>query len=219
MTLNKVSYVPNNESLLGVLDKFQDGRMHMVIVSRFSVERAKSVKKAVKQSLTQRIRQTVGISDNSGSSSESEDSENENETGSTGTGAHKPKHRKNTTSDGSVDRNATPRGNPTSEDGSGGDYGGSEASESDVAKRQFRLRRKKGGKRRRKTRLGKRVKQEDVEMGEVSQPKYKIGSVEFGLSSKEQITPADAVLAEESANEVRVVLSRSHFRLTLTWCV
>ena len=43
-------------------------------------------------------------------------------------------------------------------------------------------------------------------MGEISQPKDKIGSVGFGLSSKEQITPADAVLAEESANEVRLVL-------------
>ena len=50
----------------------------MVIVSRFSVELAKSVKKAIKQSLTQRIRQTVGISDDSGSSSESDDSENDN---------------------------------------------------------------------------------------------------------------------------------------------
>ena len=60
-----------------VLDKFQDGRSYMAIVSRFSVERAESVKKAVKQSLTQRIRQTVEISDDSGSISESEDSENE----------------------------------------------------------------------------------------------------------------------------------------------
>jgi metal transporter CNNM len=219
MTLNKVPFVPNNEPLLGVLDKFQDGRSHMAIVSRFSVERAKSVKKAVKQSLTQRIRQTVGISDDSGSSSESEDSENENETGSTGTGASKPKHRKNTTSDGSVDQDATLRGNPTSEDGPDGDHGDGEASESDVSKRRFRLRRKKDGKRRRKTRLGKRTKQEDVEMGEVSQPKDKIGSVGFGLSSKEQITPADAVLAEESANEVRLVLSGSYSRPTLTWCI
>jgi hypothetical protein len=73
----------------------------MAIVSRFSVEKSKSVEEPVKQSLTQHIRQTVGISDDSGSISESEDSENE--TGLTGTGANKHKHREDTTSDGSVD--------------------------------------------------------------------------------------------------------------------
>jgi hypothetical protein len=111
-----------------------------------------------------------------------------------------------------VDQDATLRGNPTSEDGPDGDHGGGGASESDVSKRRFRLRRKKDGKRRRKTRLGKRTKQEDVEMGEVSQHKDKIGGVGFGLSSKEQITPADAVLAE-SANEVGPGLIRSLFPL------
>ena len=40
MSLNKVPFVPNNESLLGILDKFQEGRSHMAIVSRFSVEKA-----------------------------------------------------------------------------------------------------------------------------------------------------------------------------------
>jgi len=37
--LNKVPFVPNNEPLLGILDKFQEGRSHMAIVSRFSVEK------------------------------------------------------------------------------------------------------------------------------------------------------------------------------------
>ena len=83
-----------------------------------------------------------------------------------------------------MDQDATLRGNPTSEDGTGGDHGDGEASESDVSKRRFRLRRKKDGKRRRKTGLGKRAKQEDVEMGEVSQPEDMIGSAGFGLSSK-----------------------------------
>ncbi len=46
--LNKVPFVPNNEPLLGILDKFQEGRSHIAIVSRYSVERAVSVKKAVK---------------------------------------------------------------------------------------------------------------------------------------------------------------------------
>ena len=37
--LNKVPFVPNNEPLLGILDKFQEGRSHMAIVSRFSAEK------------------------------------------------------------------------------------------------------------------------------------------------------------------------------------
>jgi metal transporter CNNM len=37
--LNKVPFVPNNEPLLRMLDKFQEGRSHMAIVSRFSVEK------------------------------------------------------------------------------------------------------------------------------------------------------------------------------------
>ncbi|KAG6809605.1 hypothetical protein H0H92_015584, partial [Tricholoma furcatifolium] len=55
--LNKVPFVPNNEPLLGILDKFQEGRSHMAIVSRFSVDKAMSVKKAAKRSLTQRLRE------------------------------------------------------------------------------------------------------------------------------------------------------------------
>ena len=73
--LNKVPFVPNNESLLGILDKFQDGRSHMAIVSRFSVEKAASVKKVAKRTLTQRLRQRVGISDSSDSSESSDDEE------------------------------------------------------------------------------------------------------------------------------------------------
>ncbi|KAI0075021.1 DUF21-domain-containing protein, partial [Panus rudis PR-1116 ss-1] len=72
--LNKVPFVPNNEPLLGILDKFQEGRSHMAIVSRFSVARAASVKKAVKRGLTQRLRDRVrGDADSSASSSDDED--------------------------------------------------------------------------------------------------------------------------------------------------
>jgi metal transporter CNNM len=63
--LNKVPFVPNNESLLGILDRFQEGRSHMAIVSRFSVEKAASVKKVAKRSLTQRLRERVGMGDSS----------------------------------------------------------------------------------------------------------------------------------------------------------
>ncbi|KAG6895234.1 hypothetical protein C0992_002456 [Termitomyces sp. T32_za158] len=95
--LNKVPFVPNNEPLLGILDKFQEGRSHMAIVSRFSMEKvsptlsqvkhldpvdkyplpdwqAMSVKKAAKRSLTQRLRMRVGMGD-----SDSSDEENEKE--------------------------------------------------------------------------------------------------------------------------------------------
>nr|GAT57744.1 predicted protein [Mycena chlorophos] len=69
--LNQVPFVPNNQSLLGILDKFQEGRSHIAIVSRFSVEKARSVKKAVKRGLTQRLREKVGM-DSSDSESEDE---------------------------------------------------------------------------------------------------------------------------------------------------
>ena len=199
MNLNKVPFVPNDEPLLGILDKFQEGRSHMAIVSRFSAAKAKSVKKAVKQGLTQRIRQTVGISDDSGSTSEGEDSEDE--AGSTGTRATKLRLRTNTFSDTSMDPDNTLRGAPVLEDDQDGDHSDGGTSEPEVTKRRFRLRRKKDGKRRRRMRREK-AKEGDIEMGEVSQDAEKGKSGGFGLSSKEQITPADAVLAEESANEV-----------------
>jgi len=198
--LNKVLFVPNNEPLLGILDKFQEGRSHMAIVGRFSVEKAKSVKKAVKQSLTQRIRQTVGISDDSGSSSSSSETEvSDDEAASTATRMSNRIPRINTIGDGAVDQDATLRGNPILESAHGGDHSEGGDQEIGVSKRRFRLRRKKGGKNRKARRDG--AKQGDAETGEGPQDTDKKGGG-FGLSSKEQIIPADAVLAEESANEV-----------------
>lgn len=76
LQLNRVMFVPNNESLLGILDKFQEGRSHMAIVSRFSVEKAQSVKKAVtgKRGLTRRFLERVGMGDSSEESGEEIDS-------------------------------------------------------------------------------------------------------------------------------------------------
>ncbi|KAJ6601131.1 hypothetical protein DFH09DRAFT_969690 [Mycena vulgaris] len=71
--LNKVPFIPNNEPLLGLLDKFQEGRSHMAIVSRFSIEKAASVKKAVKRGLTQRLRERVGMGDSDSSDEEEKD--------------------------------------------------------------------------------------------------------------------------------------------------
>ncbi|KAE9405402.1 DUF21-domain-containing protein [Gymnopus androsaceus JB14] len=80
LQLNKVPFIPQNESLLGILDKFQEGRSHMAIVSRLSIEKAKSVKKVVKQSFTKRLKERVGI-DTSGSDT----SDTETDTGLDGT--------------------------------------------------------------------------------------------------------------------------------------
>ncbi|SJK97756.1 uncharacterized protein ARMOST_01010 [Armillaria ostoyae] len=76
LQLNRVMFVPNNESLLGILDKFQEGRSHMAIVSRFSMEKAQSVKKAVtgKRGLTRRFLERVGMGDSSEESGEEIDS-------------------------------------------------------------------------------------------------------------------------------------------------
>ncbi|KAJ7575985.1 hypothetical protein C8J56DRAFT_974264 [Mycena floridula] len=76
--LNKVPFVPQNEPLLGILDRFQTGRSHMAIVSRFSREKAASVKKAVKRGLTQRLRQRVGMGDSESSDEDEKVAEKEN---------------------------------------------------------------------------------------------------------------------------------------------
>ncbi|EIW77793.1 DUF21-domain-containing protein [Coniophora puteana RWD-64-598 SS2] len=74
LPLNRIMFVPNNESLLGILDRFQEGRSHMAIVSRYSEEKAASVKKVVKRTLTQRLRERVGL-DSDSSSDEDEATE------------------------------------------------------------------------------------------------------------------------------------------------
>jgi metal transporter CNNM len=71
--LNSVATVAWNEPLLGVLDRFQEGRSHMAVVTRFSREKAASVKKVVKKGLTQRIKDRVGMGDSSDSSDSSDD--------------------------------------------------------------------------------------------------------------------------------------------------
>lgn len=75
--LNPIPCVPFNEPLLRILDKFQEGRSHMAIVSRFSVEKAKSVQQEVKKGLTQRLKDRVGMGDSSSSDSSSDESGDE----------------------------------------------------------------------------------------------------------------------------------------------
>ena len=64
MKLNKVPFV-STTNLSRILDKSQEGRLHMTIVGLFSAAKAESTEKAVKQSLTQCTYQTVGISEDS----------------------------------------------------------------------------------------------------------------------------------------------------------
>src|SRR5882762_10798823 len=66
--------------LLGILDKFQEGRSHMAIVSRISVEKAASVKKVVKRGLTQRLRDRVGMGESDSSDEEGDAKAKETDT-------------------------------------------------------------------------------------------------------------------------------------------
>ncbi|KAI0349379.1 DUF21-domain-containing protein [Trametes cingulata] len=176
--LNKVPFVPNNEPLLGILDKFQEGRSHMAIVSRFSVERAASVKKAVKRGLTQRLLDRVGMGD-SDSSSESEDE------GAEGShGKRRPKKSKRSSSDN----------DETLKDDC--------SAEADVDELPSHSEGTKRGRKR-----SKRKSVVDVEMGVVEETDAsgkkrglalpKVG----GWSRWEQSMPADAVLTKEGVEE------------------
>lgn len=80
LALNRVTTVPNNMSLLTILDRFQEGRSHMAIVSRFSEEKAASVKHVVKKGLTQRLMAHVGINDSGSDTDSDSDSDHESET-------------------------------------------------------------------------------------------------------------------------------------------
>ncbi|KAF9466711.1 hypothetical protein BDZ94DRAFT_1186817 [Collybia nuda] len=189
--LNKVPFVPNNEPLLGILDKFQEGRSHMAIVSRFSVEKAASVKKAVKRGLTQRLRERVGMGD-SDSSDEEKESSRRSDDG------------EETMEDGT----STLKGDALLElDPSGEKVNGSKSKSADSAKRggfRSRMKRKVDG---------------DIEMGTIDERKNdgkitdgkksrrtsfqlpKAAASMTSMSMLEQSMPADAVLAKEGAEE------------------
>jgi metal transporter CNNM len=92
LPLHKVNCVPNNMSLLAILDRFQDGRSHMVIVSRRSEAKAASIKHQVKKGLTERLKERVGMGDSSDSESDSDsDSETEGTTGTSAGSTHSKK--------------------------------------------------------------------------------------------------------------------------------
>jgi metal transporter CNNM len=199
LPLHRVPSVAQNEPLLGILDKFQEGRSHMAIVTRTSVEKASSLKKAVKKSITQRIKNRVGISDSSSDSSSDEGPQSSRRKGKK---AIRILERLNASEDsmtmtGTSDRDGTSRSEATSDKDEGG--------------RSFSFRKKR-------KRSKKRLRLVDVEMGTIKpepqpeiEPRPQGGQsyskkgniVQFAFTpGLEQSMPADAVLAKEGANEV-----------------
>jgi metal transporter CNNM len=228
--LNKVPFVPNNEPLLGILDKFQEGRSHMAIVSRFSVAKAESVKKAVKRGLTQRLRERVGMGDSSGEEGEEggkegkgKEDEGDGDTSTSGDG-------ETLKGDGSGVGVGSGNGNGVRDDDD--DDGVKNVKDKDKDKKvTFRGRGR--GRRRNKRRSGgrgdleagvvdddddeKHQQGEGVGGGEVpatattrpnaSRGASFVGNMNMmGMAALEQSMPADAVLAKEDAEEVGVLL-------------
>ena len=202
MPLTKVLAIPHNMSLQGILNTFQDGRSHMAIVSGLSinVEKAVSVKKAVKKNMAQRIMDSVGISE----SSDSSDSDEEGQT------THKTRLRrllpKRSNSGGSsasaVDTDITREG--TLREG--------------VSVKDFADNEGSGGKGslfgKKKSKSRKRARLADIEMGVVDENKKDDGAEVteakkaslvdkvFSPPSREQSTPSDAILRDEDLNKV-----------------
>ena len=182
MRLNKVPIVPQNEPLLGILDRFQEGRSHMAIVSRISKENAKSVKKEVKKGLTQRLLGAVR-GDSSSSDDFSDDSGDEDDEGMTAVGSEKNKDKS------TID----------SKDGVADDEGEAPEDEKEEKRRRYfrgRGRRSKHSKRR------SQKDDEDLEQGDADEEKKRDQEkVVVKHVALEQTMPADAVLSKESAEE------------------
>ncbi|TCD71106.1 hypothetical protein EIP91_000200 [Steccherinum ochraceum] len=178
--LNKVPFVPNNEPLLGILDRFQEGRSHMAIVSRYSVDRAVSVKKAVKRGLTQRLKDRVGMGDSDSSSESDSDSA---EARPSSRKSKKRRQRKSKEKDTDSDADTTVHGSEKEDEG-------------ETSRGQPR-RRGRGKK-----------KHTDVEMGSPVEEKERARGLRASLTLPrgsfgryEQSMPADAVLTKENADE------------------
>ncbi|KAH9916543.1 uncharacterized protein B0H18DRAFT_1038241 [Fomitopsis serialis] len=180
--LNKVPIVPHNEPLLGLLDKFQEGRSHIAIVSRFSVERAQSVKKAVKQGLTQRLRSAI------------RDTDSEDESSSDDEAAAPPKrwNLRRKKSDESKSSSTGSANATTLRESSHGDGSEEEAQGRETGGRRLGM----GAV---STSDGKDEKKED------SKSKSRLPGLSVppgrGFWGREQDMPADAVLSTENAEE------------------
>ncbi|KAI0633276.1 hypothetical protein C8Q77DRAFT_1114084 [Trametes polyzona] len=176
ITLNPLPCVPYNEPLLNILDKFQEGRSHMAIVSRFTVEKAKSVQHEVKKGLTQRLKDRVGMGDSSDSSSD----ESGDESGDTGTGT-------------GSDHDTTLRGD------------GSESKKKRKSWRR-RPHHKKRKSKESTAEEGQAKPADTVEMGNLRKETPRLGAVQSGIAKalsagREQSLPDDAVLGREQAKD------------------
>lgn len=94
----------------------------MAVVSRFSEERAESIKRQAKKGLTQRLKEHVGISDSSGSDTDSSDDDTDAEgpsegsaTGSVKKSWRKSIRKKRRTAEKDVEK-AEPKSEPKPED-------------------------------------------------------------------------------------------------------
>ncbi|GBE85783.1 hypothetical protein SCP_0803050 [Sparassis crispa] len=194
--LNKVPFVPNNEPLLGILDKFQEGRSHMAIVSRFSVERAASVKQAVKRGLTQRLLDRVGMGD-SDSSSSSDDDSDDGSTVATGRPRRKRDRLRNMKKKKSSAEDSSGNDETLKEDSTKANSDNDTHTASSPTRIRVRGRKKR-----------KAQRTPDLEMGIVEgdsgsnnrKPSVTLPKV-VGFWGREQSMPADAVLAKDSAKE------------------
>ncbi|KLO16860.1 DUF21-domain-containing protein [Schizopora paradoxa] len=172
MRLNKVHFVPQNEALLGILDRFQEGRSHMAMVSRLSTERAQSVKKAVKKGLTQRLLGALG-GDTSSSDSSSDDSSDDEEDRKTATEIQKGED----------------EGDRSSAKVEEADQEGSKSS-------GWARKRRRGRGRKRKPKGD--ANDDDLEMGDIKAEAKRETKTKSPL---EQNMPADAVLSKENADQ------------------
>lgn len=195
--LNRVVFVPNNEPLLGILDKFQEGRSHMAIVSRFSMNQAVSVKKAVKRGLTQRLKDRVGMGDSDSSSGSNSDSEDDSEICTKGSPVlrRKPFSRVFTKDDSDSDHSTALKSEGQVEP---------DVREigSSTAKHPFRI---GHGKRKKKTNDTEMGVAEEPEGAKSSSSKVRMGNLTLPKASFgrwEQNMPADAVLTKQGADEV-----------------
>ena len=172
MRLNKVNFVPQNESLLGILDRFQEGRSHMAMVSRLSLENAESVKKVVKKNLTQRLMGAVrGDSSSSDEVTESDEEDSATKKNSKwGTDVKV----EDVSDEGEDDKG---EGNST-----GGGITGWARKRREAHKRHKRNKSGSSG--------------DDLEMGNIA-----VEGARGGQGPLEQAMPADAVLSKENAQD------------------
>ncbi len=207
MRLNKLLFVPRNEPLLGMLDRFQEGRAHIAIVSRISVDKAASVKQAIKKGLTKRLKETI-MGDSSSSTSDSS-SDSESEEGHRRLKWGRKKSERKSESSSTLQRDTEHNGNstlaPTSSAESSPLHDEPKHPRSKERKHVFSYRGRK-----KKKNHTEAVDKGDLELGDIDSERRRTKMVFPSPASLvkatalEQSTPADAVLTKAGAEEASV---------------